>query len=133
MKPGFTGTSRRIQRDILKDEDDFRSGFDLGNGVQFRPDNDRCSQAAPYLARDATMHVGVYPEGAAGVIRREWQLVLKLFTRSDHHETVVRVAGWRDMQAVEVQVRLLRQAVRKADTDGVPRPRFDERTGDWLL
>src|SRR5450631_2898330 len=90
-------------------------------------------QAAPYLARDHTMHVGVDPEGAAGVIRPERQLVLKLFTRSDHHETVVRVAGWRDMQAVEVQVRLLRQAVREADTDGVPRPRFDERTGDLVV
>src|ERR1035441_7248538 len=90
-------------------------------------------QAAPYLARDRTMHVGVDPEGAAGVIRREWQLVLKLFARSDHHETVVRVAGWRDMQAVEVQVRLLRQAIRKAGTDGVPGPRFDERTGNLVV
>src|ERR1019366_7548738 len=90
-------------------------------------------QAAPYLARDRTMHVGGDPEGAAGVIRPERQLVLKLFTRSDHHETVVRVAGWQDVQAVEVQVSRLWQAIRKADTDGVPGPRFDERTGDLVV
>src|ERR1035437_4907497 len=121
------------QRDILKDEDDFRRGFDLGNGIQFRPDNDWRSQAAPDLARDRTVHVGVDPEGTAGVPRREWQLVLKSLIWSDHHETVVRVAGWRDMQAVEVQVRLLRQAIRKADTDSVPGPRFDERTGNLVV
>jgi len=31
------------------------------------------------------------------VIRNEWKFVLKLVTRSDHHETVVCSISWRDV------------------------------------
>src|ERR1039457_5724219 len=70
-EPGLNRDAAGVLRYILEDEDYFRRSLDLRNGIQLSANDDRRRQAAPYLARDRTMHVGMNPKGASGVIRRE--------------------------------------------------------------